>query len=1430
MRLADLKRPRIYLSAGFVILLSIALAVAFHPAFQKKMLLEHVAPLVDSLDIGYVHVTPWSVELKDVSVGYRGGRFAIGDGTLRYCLSSLLLLNFNIKTLALKNVSVDLERFTPPESRERPATGPFPGALASLQHGLGYTLQSLAIDAAVRLPGHRLLTARISGGGIKPKSRGTVTLAVRFDTGRGSDHIQVDGRLALDQLTRGRFDAIETVLAVQAALASLPETERVNLELSVTPAAPASSAKNAGPRHTPEALHLGLRVPDAKGNIRSALDLQGVYDGNNGGIAGGYRLTANERLLKPYVKNTVLPPAGQVLTGVYDFNTTDLTGNMTVTSDLAVKEIRELHPGEGLPEGLQLKNNFRVSLLSGRQLRIETLDTTVVDDAKQERLASKLPADLQIPMDDIAGFLHRENTLLEFTLPALPLAWFNALLPDYDITKGTLKAAFKVTTDASAAIHLKPLKPLQITGLTVKQQDKPLVQDLNLSVLPGATYGAEALDVTLKKLVVDAGDGTLATADLAARLPLSSEAKVDMTTQAEADVDLHRLLEVLALKPAGRTSLPRHLRLVCQAALRQQAAAIHVNRLDATVSLESKNRLLQVHLLQPLVLKNTPAGRKLGNAAGELATLTISDIDLDWFSAFVRGSTLKGRLSRVDLTLAADAAGVATLTAARPLEIRHVTVATREGSLLDDLGIRVKPAVRFEPAGMRIDYRDLDVTSHRDRLVKADGEVTLPAAAEQPLAAEGQLQIDLQALSRQPVIARALQASVDAPLRLQADYRLAQDDTAIEVDRLSAGLFYATAEPRLSLTADSKLRVRTRLGGRQSELGRTTGRITLTLAKLTPEPFATILKAKGLSFSEANGETVLVSNGRSLTVDTVAPVVITGIAVRKPDGALLRPFAVTLKSRAKLRGETLQANVDELSLAFDRDRGTHAIDAHADFKLRGAGDGIVLDSLDAGLSASLPPLLDQPAVLPGHTLTAGRLDVDVHKTADGKLNATARVADLKARTALALQTLKLDIDGRLAPDGGFSLTAPLQEHGPSGNSDIGVKAAYAAPAAGGNKVVDVDIDSAVFYLNDILNTLSAIAGKQQAARAGKSSQAKTEQEAQPADLTPDVRAFWDTTDYNARVKFRLDRLFYTDYLEFRDIQGHAALLPDKLELGDFSAHFHDSPITLDGRLKFAPGDMPYDLKLRAGVKQFDLAKFFRELVPGSTPRAEGLFDVSLDAFGTSPNLPQYRNRLFFDMRLMSRDGVFRPFDPDSALLAGSSGVAGALGEVVSNIPTDLFGLGAVSRLVNYMKEIHYDRIVIHLLRDESRDVQIKKYVVQSPEILMAATGGIKYEEGIDIVDSPLSMEARIDMRERGAAILYSLGLLQSEKDDYGYWKGPVIKVRGNIARTQSNLDEIIGEAGHGAVFGGITRPFSGLWGNLKYWWFGGSEEPAEYAR
>ena len=210
-------------------------------------------------------------------------------------------------------------------------------------------------------------------------------------------------------------------------------------------------------------------------------------------------------------------------------------------------------------------------------------------------------------------------------------------------------------------------------------------------------------------------------------------------------------------------------------------------------------------------------------------------------------------------------------------------------------------------------------------------------------------------------------------------------------------------------------------------------------------------------------------------------------------------------------------------------------------------------------------------------------------------------------------------------------------------------------------------------------------------------------------------------------------------------------------------------------------------------------------------------------------MAQYRNNLYFDMRMQSRDGVFRLLDPNDPLVTGSSNFAGAVGEGVSYVPTGLFGMGAVARLVNYIKAVPYDKVDAHFVRDESGNVEIRKYVVQSPEILMTANGGISYKEGVDVLHSPLKMESQLDLRGRGAAIFYDLDLLQDERDAYGYWTGPAIKFWGTVAQSESNLSEIIETAGKGAVLGGLTRPISGLIGNVRHLWMDEEDEPIEYS-
>ena len=83
MQLSDLKRPRVYLPLAVALLLIGACAVVFQPALQRKVLLDQVGPLVDSMEVDYVHVTPWSLDVSGLSVAYRGAKLRVAQAALR---------------------------------------------------------------------------------------------------------------------------------------------------------------------------------------------------------------------------------------------------------------------------------------------------------------------------------------------------------------------------------------------------------------------------------------------------------------------------------------------------------------------------------------------------------------------------------------------------------------------------------------------------------------------------------------------------------------------------------------------------------------------------------------------------------------------------------------------------------------------------------------------------------------------------------------------------------------------------------------------------------------------------------------------------------------------------------------------------------------------------------------------------------------------------------------------------------------------------------------------------------------------------------------------------------------------------------------------------------------------------------------------------
>lgn len=206
MKLRSLKRPRNAIALALVVVLLVATGTLFHPAFQRKMVLEHVAPLTDSLSLEFIHITPWSVAMDSLKLSYAGGQFSLPETRLSFCVSSLLFGNANVKLLTVRGAEIDLSEFKTPPSE--PTDTVFPGLLNALELGLGFILESADVSATLVLPNQQRVDFTLSGGNIQPDATGSLKLRGRFDGGDNFGTVTSDATVSFAQLSGGRFASL----------------------------------------------------------------------------------------------------------------------------------------------------------------------------------------------------------------------------------------------------------------------------------------------------------------------------------------------------------------------------------------------------------------------------------------------------------------------------------------------------------------------------------------------------------------------------------------------------------------------------------------------------------------------------------------------------------------------------------------------------------------------------------------------------------------------------------------------------------------------------------------------------------------------------------------------------------------------------------------------------------------------------------------------------------------------------------------------------------------------------------------------------------------------------------------------------------------------------------------------------------------------
>jgi hypothetical protein len=306
----QIRRRHVFVASALLLIFTVLVYVT-RPSVQRDFALAKLTPLVENLVIDYVQITPWSAQLRGVELGYGGGQYRIGRLALGFNPLALLAHTLSIRYLQLADTVIDVRTLAP----SPPSTSPFPGVLASMNHGYALKLNSLEAQLTVLLAGDHKLDLTLGGSGFAPLRVGTLKLNALLTPAAAQAPLNASGQVLISQLNRGRVQLLDAKFESDLPLPAAGTAQHLEAMLEVEPPTEYAEARAEprvviaadGSEHTipdPEALALRLRL----GNGSPArFEISGRYRGEDGLFRGHYRLADIARLLDTLAGGAPLP-------------------------------------------------------------------------------------------------------------------------------------------------------------------------------------------------------------------------------------------------------------------------------------------------------------------------------------------------------------------------------------------------------------------------------------------------------------------------------------------------------------------------------------------------------------------------------------------------------------------------------------------------------------------------------------------------------------------------------------------------------------------------------------------------------------------------------------------------------------------------------------------------------------------------------------------------------------------------------------------------------------------------------------------------------------------------------------------------------------------------------------------------------------------
>ena len=483
--------------------------------------------------------------------------------------------------------------------------------------------------------------------------------------------------------------------------------------------------------------------------------------------------------------------------------------------------------------------------------------------------------------------------------------------------------------------------------------------------------------------------------------------------------------------------------------------------------------------------------------------------------------------------------------------------------------------------------------------------------------------------------------------------------------------------------------------------------------------------------------------------------------------------------------------------------------------------------------ASIPKILQQPALKRFDNAPTGMLEINIAAESPEKIEASAVISNLSARgSADVLGKASLDVKASLKDFSPQKASAKFRMASTRGETLAAAQAEFSgeiSAAIDAEKIVAEDLETLFGAFKNRLAIIDEKSGKTKYLRpeilkgakslptsaqirssikkkllphetqgAPEPEPAPAQAEAEPQIAAVEIAelpqpesppAVWDFGK-GANVKISARQILRGGEKMVENLSAEIFADKTSLKMPKASALFYGAPAEMNALVRF-DGNL-YSIKdTSVKIKELPVENLLEKNGENKT-LVEGKFDVSADFFASGKTPEEALEKLRFNAEAQTRGGTLHFVDKTSDAWEMASAGAGLL-----KIGGAIFGgkvrdASDAAEALQLLADLDFSETKLKMSRGENLDIVLSPAEIKAQDAILKISGTLAYAEGEKLKNMPLTLPIKLDSPSgRLSQILQKIGY---PKDESQTVSGPRFEITGTLSRPKNNIAEILAAA------------------------------------